>query len=68
MKKYFALLLLSGMTVLSGFAQVSVKNLLCENLTNPIGLDVKEPRFSWQLVSDKRNWLSASAKAILDRR
>src|ERR1043166_653163 len=36
-------------------AQVQVSNLLCENLTNPIGLDVTQPRLSWQLVSDKRN-------------
>ena len=36
-------------------AQVQVSNLLCENLSNPIGLDVAQPRFSWQLVSDKRN-------------
>lgn len=36
-------------------AQSTVSNLLCENLTNPVGLDIKQPRFSWQLVSDSRN-------------
>jgi alpha-L-rhamnosidase len=36
-------------------AQVKVDNLLCENRTNPLGMDVTVPRFSWQLVSDKRN-------------
>lgn len=36
-------------------AQVSVKNLLCEDMLNPIGLDVLQPQFSWQLISDKRN-------------
>jgi alpha-L-rhamnosidase len=36
-------------------AQVEVQNLLTENLTDPVGLDVKEPQFSWQLSSDKRN-------------
>ena len=36
-------------------AQLRVSNLLCENLTNPLGLDVTQPRLSWQLVSDKRN-------------
>jgi alpha-L-rhamnosidase len=41
----------------SSFAQVVVKNLLTENLANPIGLDEKLPRFSWQLSSDKRNTL-----------
>jgi alpha-L-rhamnosidase len=36
-------------------AQVAVQNLLIENQSNPIGLDVDKPRFSWQLVSEKRN-------------
>src|SRR5215470_4484140 len=41
-------------------AQVQVSNLLCENLTNPIGLDVTQPRLSWQLISDKRNVLQTA--------
>src|SRR6187399_3179137 len=36
-------------------AQVKVVNLLTENQTNPIGLDVQQPRFSWQLESEQRN-------------
>jgi alpha-L-rhamnosidase len=36
-------------------AQVKVDNLLCENRSNPLGMDVMVPRFSWQLNSDKRN-------------
>src|SRR6266498_2373939 len=36
-------------------AQLSVKNLLCENRSNPVGIDVTQPRLSWQLVSDKRS-------------
>jgi len=35
--------------------QVKVQTLLTENLVNPIGLDVTQPRFSWQLVLDRRN-------------
>lgn len=37
------------------FAQVGVNNLTVENLVNPIGIDAKSPRFSWQLVSNKNN-------------
>jgi len=48
---FFGLLFLT--TTIS--AQVKVVNLLTENQTNPIGLDVQQPRFSWQLVSDQRN-------------
>ncbi len=43
--------------VLSGnlFSQeVKVNNLLCENMTNPVGLDIAHPTFSWQLIGDKR--------------
>ena len=36
-------------------AQVSIQNLRCEMLVNPLGIDVKEPRLSWQLNSDQRN-------------
>jgi len=39
----------------SASAQVSVQNLRLENLVNPIGLDVLQPRFGWQLVADRRN-------------
>src|SRR5688572_4213203 len=57
---FFGLLYLS--TTIS--AQVKVVNLLTENLTNPIGLDLQQPRFSWQLVSDLRN-VSQTAYEII---
>src|ERR1035438_7512832 len=43
--------------ILQCFSQLSVTNLLCENLSIPIGIDAIHPRFSWQLLSDKRNVL-----------
>src|ERR1022692_2502279 len=42
------------------FAQVKVQNQLTENLSNPIGLDIAAPRFSWQLAGDKRNILQTA--------
>jgi alpha-L-rhamnosidase len=45
-------------------AQVKVMNLLTENLSNPIGLDVATPRFSWQLISGQRN-ISQTAYEII---
>lgn len=36
-------------------AQITVTNLLTENLLNPVGIDVAAPRFTWQLQSDARN-------------
>jgi alpha-L-rhamnosidase len=37
-----------------GFSQSTLKNPLTENQKNPLGVDVA-PRFSWQLISEKRN-------------
>ena len=36
-------------------AQLRVQKLLCENLTNPIGIDEIQPRFSWRLSGEGRN-------------
>ena len=33
--------------------QVNIENLKCEYLTNPIGIDIQEPRFNWQLNSEQ---------------
>lgn len=37
------------------FAQLKVDNLLVENRSNPLGIDVTVPRFTWELSVDKRN-------------
>src|SRR6266487_1523075 len=55
MKKIIFLLFLLQVLFVPAFSQVKVQNLLTENLSNPIDLDIQQPRFSWQLVSDKRN-------------
>src|SRR6266705_61806 len=46
-------------------AQVRIQNLLCENKVNPIGLGILNPRFSWQLVSDKRNTAQTAYEIIV---
>jgi alpha-L-rhamnosidase len=55
-------------------AQVKVSALRCEMLVNPLGIDVKEPRLSWELVSEERNTqqtayqiIVASTKEKLDK-
>src|SRR6188768_3107074 len=55
MKQKLAIFFLCILFLNTLFAQVSVSNLRCEMLVNPLGIDVKEPRFSWQLSSDQRN-------------
>jgi alpha-L-rhamnosidase len=54
MKKYLINLIFS-FSIISGIAQVKVQNLLCENLVNPVGIDIDHPRFSWQIISDQRS-------------
>ena len=60
MKKMFLLVFSLQFIFLSLPAQLKVQNLLVENLTNPIGIDVAQPRLSWQLASPKRNTVQAA--------
>jgi alpha-L-rhamnosidase len=39
---------------------VSLTDLTCEHLTNPIGIGEKQPRLSWKLVSEGRNVLQTA--------
>ncbi|MBI5916381.1 MAG: glycoside hydrolase family 78 protein [Bacteroidetes bacterium] len=45
---------------LLAFGQLAVKNLKVENLTNPVGLDETQPRFSWQMESPACNVLQTA--------
>jgi len=55
MKKFLLLFLACQACCLIATAQFSVTGLQTENLVNPIGLDAVQPRFTWQLASEKRN-------------
>ncbi|GGF38124.1 alpha-L-rhamnosidase [Echinicola rosea] len=39
----------------SSFAQLTVANLLCENRSNPVGIENLHPRFTWILAGEGRN-------------
>lgn len=64
MKKTF-FCVLASLFCLFVTAQVQVRNLKVENRTNPVGLDVQQPRFNWQLVSDKRNTMQTAYEIIV---
>ena len=53
MKKFLVILL--ALLPMLAFAKVEVTNLRVENLYEPLGIDTSEPRFSWQITSDKKN-------------
>jgi alpha-L-rhamnosidase len=55
MKKSIYLIAIVQSLFLVSTAQVNVINLLTENRVNPAGLDITQPRFTWQLNSEKRN-------------
>jgi alpha-L-rhamnosidase len=59
MKKILSIVSMQFIFLLA-FAQTHVGGLLCENLDNPIGIDAMQPRFSWQLSSDKRNIMQSA--------
>ena len=59
---FFLCLFIFATTLIS--AQVKLQNLLTENLVNPVGIDVQQPRFSWQLISDQKN-VSQTAYEII---
>ena len=56
MKKgcYILALILLASTSSFAFNGISVGNLKCEMLTNPQGIDVTRPRFSWQINTYQR--------------
>ena len=49
-----SLLLAMGLLTSVCFAEIENKNLRCEYLPNPIGLDAASPRLSWILTSTQR--------------
>lgn len=50
----YLLILLIASTSSFASGGISVGNLKCEMLTNPRGIDVTKPRFSWQIITDQR--------------
>ena len=59
------LLLLSILFLLP--TNAAIKKLQVEYLTNPIGLDITAPRFSWQLESAERSQTNSLSNHGSDR-
>ncbi|WP_372652473.1 glycoside hydrolase family 78 protein [Draconibacterium sp.] len=54
LKSFLLVLILSVFSSVL-YAKTSVKKLVCEYHENPVGIDVEQPRLSWQLYSDQQN-------------
>ena len=65
MKQKLLLFFFSLLFLKLSIAQVTIKNLRCEMLTNPLGIDATQPRFSWQLESNERSVTQISYQIII---
>lgn len=63
MKKYIIFILLLVTT--SAYSQVVLQNLRCEMLANPLGIDVVQPRLSWEIQSSQRNTYQLAYQIIV---
>ena len=45
---------------------MQITNLRCEYLRNPLGIDVAQPRLSWQLESDRRGARQTAYQVIVE--
>ncbi|HEY6505360.1 MAG TPA: family 78 glycoside hydrolase catalytic domain [Chitinophagaceae bacterium] len=55
MKRKLVIFLFCLLCLYAAKAQVHSSNLRCEMLVDPLGIDVKDPRLSWQIESNQRN-------------
>ncbi len=65
MQLFLCLLFLFGIIDSQIFAQVSVINLKCEHLENPIGIDEPHPRFTWQIESEKPGYAQTAYQLVV---
>ena len=62
--KRFWLLALSLIFTTGSYA-VDVENLRCEYMSDPLGIDVTEPRLSWTLTSNKRGDVQTAYRILV---
>ncbi|TKC63779.1 alpha-rhamnosidase [Pedobacter hiemivivus] len=55
LKRYTILAAILMLSFTGAFAQVSLQNLRCELLQDPLGIDVVQPRLSWEITSVQRD-------------
>ncbi|MEO8855233.1 MAG: alpha-rhamnosidase, partial [Ginsengibacter sp.] len=51
---FFGIITCSFSPLKNNKSSVQIENLRCEYLVNPLGIDVIDPRFSWELTSSER--------------
>ena len=51
---------LSYSNVNSIVSEVTISDLKCEYLNNPLGVDVEKPRFLWKILSNQQNTIQSA--------
>ena len=65
-KKRILLLLVCLLSLkVAAFAGVSINNLRCEMLNNPVGIDTESPRVSWRISSSDRGVTQLSYQILV---
>lgn len=64
MRYLFALMFLF-LTILGTTAQTKVAQLLCENTSNPIGMGVEKPRFTWLITSTQGSTMQTAYELVI---
>lgn len=65
MEKNLFLLILLFFSFFQGYSQISITNLKCEYLHNPIGIDELHPRFTWQIKSAEHGILQKAYQLVV---
>ena len=60
MKKTILAIIVVVFTFFVATAQITISHLRCENLTDPIGIDITRPQLSWWLSSQQRGVLQSA--------
>ena len=61
----FLFLVVFSFTYFANGASSHVVNLKCENSANPTGIDISNPRLSWNIETDQRNWIQSAYQIMV---
>src|SRR5262245_61774792 len=65
MKRLLCYIIYCFVTTICFSQNLSVSNLQCKNTLNPLGVDIINPRLSWQLNSKQRNVLQTAYRVLV---
>jgi alpha-L-rhamnosidase len=65
MKKYLAFFIAFFSLSIQGFSQLQPTKLTCEYIENPLSIDIKFPRLSWNFTASERNQFQSAYEIIV---